>query len=374
MGIESMVTMVGSGSDEDVSLLLPDAVDEDKILLDPWSDEVKRVCTEFLQLNDQQYQQIQKLVECVQSKNSGVNLISRRMCTPSVIFTRHVFPSLVGGRMLQETLLGRRSNHNNSSTNDTLSHTFMEDVRIIDVGTGGGFPGLPLAIQYPDIQFVLADSIGKKITAITEMVQELNLSNVVTYRGRVEDYFTNTSDVDLTETKKFDIVTGRSVARLPQFCAWATNLLNPDSGHLVYWIGGEIDPVILQQTCRSTSIEEYLSPILKTSYDKRVLFFPVAAVRTIASALPTRKQRNTGKTTKPRAITNPTSIRPKEMKQQQKRRPMVKGEWRKKNDPDQPKQRGHENFQRFTSTVTKNRGKVDVTSKSSKNSPTSSSD
>ncbi len=85
-----------------------------------------------------------------------------------------------------------------------------------DIGTGGGFPGLVLAIVYPECRFTLVDSVGKKIVAVTAMADELGLKNVRGLAVRAE-----------TIREKFDYVTGRAVTALPAFLGWAGPLLKP---------------------------------------------------------------------------------------------------------------------------------------------------
>jgi 16S rRNA (guanine527-N7)-methyltransferase len=280
-------------------------------------------------MSEQQYGRIQAYVEEIIAWNERVNLVSRRTCTPESIFARHIVPSLVAGRVLEEALL-------KNDQGNTL--------HVIDVGTGGGFPGIPLAILYPQIHFVLADSIGKKISAVTAMAKDLKLSNVATYNGRVEDYFASPQmDTSVSTRKKFDIVTGRSVTSLPKFCALVRDLLDPNHGHVLYLTGGEIELSILELSIRNVAMEEYLPPFWKDNCDKRVLVFPYAAVRAIAALLPKQEQRtiHASRGTPPRQPSRPDGPG------RGLKRP--KGAWQKKNDPEQPKQRGYENFQRYTS-------------------------
>ena len=301
---------------------------------DPYSKEAEQFCFERLHMNPQQFCLVQAYVNEIISWNERVNLVSRRTCTPDSIFSRHIVPSLVCGRILQEALL-----ENGNAKGDSL--------HIIDVGTGGGFPGIPLAILYPQIQFVLADSIGKKITAVTEMSKELKLSNVVTYNGRVEEYFAGAEmNGNVSTRKKFDVVTGRSVTSLPKFCSLVCDLLDQDRGHVVYLTGGDIDPSILQLSIHNTAIEEFLSPFWNDQCDKRVLIFPAVAVRAIADMLSLHEQRSSNVVARPQRRASRSESPGKRPNQ---KRP--KGAWRKKNDSDLPKQRGYENFQRYASNI-----------------------
>lgn len=112
----------------------------------------------------------------------------------------------------------------------------MKGARILDVGTGGGLPGLPMAICYPQAQFTLVDSIGKKIKVVDDMVARLELKNVKTRHARVEEM-----------KREFDFVTGRAVSALPVFIGWIQNKIRFGRKHslengLIYWKGGELEP------------------------------------------------------------------------------------------------------------------------------------
>jgi 16S rRNA (guanine527-N7)-methyltransferase len=288
------------------------------LALDPSSETAERICLDTLQLTGEQYAQIQQLTTAVCGWNEKINLVSRKDCSLATVFTRHVLPSLA------------------FSGSRTMTNPFAaENTRVMDVGTGGGFPGLPLAIQYPATTFVLADSVGKKVAAVADMAVHLNLPNVETYHGRVEDYFTTETG---RGTEKFDIVTGRSVTSIPQFCAWVQHLLKPDTGHLVYWIGGDVDSDILQHAIQNTAIQERI-PAWSDDFDKKMLVFPASAVNAIAAS--------SGVVVVPSKNTKSRSFTTKRSEIKDGKRP--KGEWRKK-DPNGPRQRGYENFQRYSST------------------------
>jgi 16S rRNA (guanine527-N7)-methyltransferase len=235
--------------------------------LDPDSEQARSIVVDQLGLSEHQYSQLQKLSHLVSEWNERINLISRKDCNPATVFGRHVLPSLACCAL------------------DNEKNPFEKAKRAIDVGTGGGFPGLPLAIAYPDCDFVLLDSVGKKLTAVQEMANELGLDNVQVHHGRAEESFRSTK-TDLL----FDVATGRSVSSIPQFCAWMQHLIrrappnngndekknktSSGGGHLLYWIGGDISEVddILQESkheiLSDTPVKQLLVGI---ESDKRIL-------------------------------------------------------------------------------------------------------
>jgi 16S rRNA (guanine527-N7)-methyltransferase len=113
---------------------------------------------------------------------------------------------------------------------------------VTDIGSGGGLPGIPLAIMLPDTQFLLTDSVGKKIRAVAEMAAGLGLTNVVTVHGRVED------DVVLDRyAGKADLVTARAVTRLEALVRWSRPLLSArGERRLIVWKGGDLKEEITE--------------------------------------------------------------------------------------------------------------------------------
>jgi Predicted S-adenosylmethionine-dependent methyltransferase involved in bacterial cell division len=111
----------------------------------------------------------------------------------------------------------------------------MRGARILDVGTGGGFPGLVMAICYPQAQFTLVDSIGKKIGVVKDITDRLGLKNIVARHARAESM-----------TKQFDFVTGRAVKNLPEYFSWIKENLrkgqrNSIPNGVLYWKGGDLE-------------------------------------------------------------------------------------------------------------------------------------
>lgn len=132
---------------------------------------------------------IKKLLEA----NKTINLISRAT-NPDEIFSKHIYDSLKIADFLD----------------------FSKIKNILDIGSGGGIPGIPLAIAFPEIKVTLLDSTGKKMRAAKQIATDLNLKNVTTITGRAEE---KAFDPNLRE--KFDVVTARAVAKLPELLKYA---------------------------------------------------------------------------------------------------------------------------------------------------------
>ena len=149
-----------------------------------------------LALSDQQKQQLLALVGLLHKWNKAYNLTSVR--DPDAMLVKHILDSLV-----------------------VSPHLHGE--RFIDVGTGPGLPGLPLAIINPDKQFVLLDSLGKRINFIRQVIQELGLTNVTPVKSRVEEYQPEVG---------FDGVLSRAFASLEDMLSWCHHLPSPEGSFL----------------------------------------------------------------------------------------------------------------------------------------------
>jgi 16S rRNA (guanine527-N7)-methyltransferase len=147
--------------------------------------------------------------------------------------------------------------------------SFIPGTRILDIGTGGGFPGVPLAILFPETEFFLLDSIGKKIKVVTEVARELQLANVVPLRKRAED-----------EDGKYDFVISRAVTQFPQFVKLAGKNIsavqkNSLSNGILYLKGGTLDEEIepFKGRVKVWEIREFfIEPFFDT---KKIVYLPV---------------------------------------------------------------------------------------------------
>ena len=164
----------------------------------------------FKNLSATQIQQFEKLQELYEDWNLKINVVSRKDIDE--LYLRHVLHSLAIAKVVQ----------------------FKPGAKVLDVGTGGGFPGIPLAILFPETQFHLVDSIGKKIKVVNEVVEGLGLENVKTTNDRVEE---------LKGT--YDFIVSRAVAQMETFVGWTKGKINKKQNHdlkngILYLKGGDL--------------------------------------------------------------------------------------------------------------------------------------
>ena len=187
----------------------------------------------FDTLVPRQQEQFRQLAPCYKAWNKKLNLISRQDIDH--IYLKHVLYSLGIAKVI----------------------AFEAGTRILDVGTGGGFPGIPLAIMFPQAEFQLIDSIGKKIRAVQHIAQELELANVTTCQIRAEQVAT-----------QYDFVLGRAVISLEIFYSWVKNNIARTTRHnipngILYLKGNE--PLAMPvQHCTYALCDFFADPFFET--------------------------------------------------------------------------------------------------------------
>lgn len=164
----------------------------------------------FPNLTAQQIEQFGQLKPLYDHWNAQINVISRK--DEANFYERHVLHSLGIAKVME----------------------FRDGSDILDIGTGGGFPGIPLAILFPECNFTLVDSIGKKIKVVNEVATALGLKNVTGIHERAEK-------ID----KKFDFIVSRAVTTMPDFLKWTKEKfkaknLNPMANGILYLKGGDL--------------------------------------------------------------------------------------------------------------------------------------
>ncbi len=168
------------------------------------------IYTAFPQLSDYQKQQFERLFGLYETWNAQINVVSRKEF--DLFYERHVLHSLGIAKMVD----------------------FLPGSKILDVGTGGGFPGIPLAILFPEVDFLLVDSIGKKIKVVNEVKEALGLTNVRAKHLRAEEV-----------NEKFDFVVSRAVTQIDAFLPWVGDKFLKKSCHglrngIFYLKGGDL--------------------------------------------------------------------------------------------------------------------------------------
>lgn len=168
------------------------------------------ILKQFPNLSDNQILQFQKLQSLYEDWNAKINVISRKDIDE--LYTRHVLHSLGIAKIIE----------------------FRPGSRIMDVGTGGGFPGIPLAILYPEVDFYLIDVIAKKIKVVNEVAAGLGLKNVKAEQKRAE-----------LVKQEFDFIVSRAVTNMPDFVKWVDDKVVKKQNHelangILYLKGGDL--------------------------------------------------------------------------------------------------------------------------------------
>lgn len=198
----------------------------------------------FPNLSEEQIAQFEKLGFLYRDWNLKINVVSRKDIEE--LYLRHVLHSLGIAKI----------------------HTFKAGSQVLDVGTGGGFPGVPLAILFPEVQFTLVDSIGKKIKVVEEVVAGLGITNVKAIHSRVEDL-----------DSQYDFVVSRAVAAMPTFVRWIKGRIKKESVHerkngILYLKGGDLSEELMDY--KTAQIFDLASFFKEDFYEtKKVVYLPM---------------------------------------------------------------------------------------------------
>ncbi|MCX2719222.1 16S rRNA (guanine(527)-N(7))-methyltransferase RsmG [Lentiprolixibacter aurantiacus] len=197
----------------------------------------------FPNLSSRQQEQFAKMEALYQDWNLKINVVSRKDIDE--LYLRHVLHSLGIAKVME----------------------FQGGASVLDVGTGGGFPGIPLAILFPETKFTLVDAIGKKIRVVNEVVNGLGLTNVRAFHCRVEDLKGN-----------YDFIVSRAVAAMPTFVHWTRGKIKKKSVHalpngILYLKGGDLSEELQDyKKARIYPLTEYFEePFFET---KKVVYLP----------------------------------------------------------------------------------------------------
>ena len=199
----------------------------------------------FPDLTPEQKRQISLLDPIYREWNEKINVISRKDIDN--LYLNHVLHSMAIAKIV----------------------SFNSGAAILDVGTGGGFPGVPLAILFPEAKFHLVDSIGKKITVVKNVVEGLGLKNVSAQQARVEEI-----------SGKYDFIVSRAVTRMKEFYGWVKNKSKTESKHtldngILYLKGGDLDEELdeLKMPYALYSLSDYFKEEFFET--KKVVFIPL---------------------------------------------------------------------------------------------------
>lgn len=181
----------------------------------------------FPNLTEHQIEQFSKLEKLYQEWNEKINVISRK--DMESLYEKHILHSLGIAKVMK----------------------FAPQTKVLDIGTGGGFPGIPLAILFPEVDFTLVDSIGKKITVVKEVSEGIGLKNVTAIHGRAEDL-----------KGQFHFVVSRAVTQMPVFLRWlrgkfSKEQFNPKHNGVLYLKGGDLAEELAGLRCEIFNLQNY---------------------------------------------------------------------------------------------------------------------
>jgi 16S rRNA (guanine527-N7)-methyltransferase len=181
----------------------------------------------FPDLTEKQIEQFGKLEDLYHEWNEKINVISRK--DMESLYEKHILHSLGVAKVME----------------------FAPRTKVLDIGTGGGFPGIPLAILFPETEFTLIDSIGKKITVVKAVAEGVGLQNVNAIHGRAEKL-----------KEKFHFVVSRAVTQMPEFLKWLKGKFekeqfNPKHNGILYLKGGDLAEELAGLKCEIFNLKNY---------------------------------------------------------------------------------------------------------------------
>ena len=181
----------------------------------------------FPEITDEQKQQFEKLEQLYTEWNEKINVISRKDIDG--LYEKHILHSLGIAKVMP----------------------FADGTKVLDIGTGGGFPGIPLAILFPEVSFTLIDSIGKKIKVVEAVSEGLGLKNVTAVHGRAEKL-----------KEKFHFVVSRAVTQMPEFLRWLKGKFekeqfNEKHNGVLYLKGGDLAEELAGLRCEIFQLKNY---------------------------------------------------------------------------------------------------------------------
>ncbi|MEJ8590528.1 16S rRNA (guanine(527)-N(7))-methyltransferase RsmG [Riemerella anatipestifer] len=181
----------------------------------------------FPELTEQQQHQFAMLEPLYKEWNEKINVISRK--DTDSLYEKHVLHSLGIAKVMP----------------------FSEGTKVLDIGTGGGFPGIPLAIMFPEVEFTLIDSIGKKIKVVQAVSEALELKNLIAIHGRAEKL-----------KDKYHFVVSRAVTQMPVFLRWLKGKFekeqfNPKHNGVLYLKGGDLAEELAGLKCEIFNLKNY---------------------------------------------------------------------------------------------------------------------
>ncbi|WP_297516938.1 16S rRNA (guanine(527)-N(7))-methyltransferase RsmG [Flavobacterium sp.] len=205
---------------------------------------MEEIWEQFPNLTENQRNQFTQLQALYTEWNAKINVISRKDI--DALYTRHVLHSLGIAKVME----------------------FQPGASVMDVGTGGGFPGVPLAILFPETQFYLIDVIGKKIKVVQEVSAALGLTNVKAAQMRAENV-----------QEEFDFIVSRAVTNMPDFVKWVRGKVKKQSKHpldngILYLKGGDLteELAVFQRTVLYNLSDYFEDDFFET---KKVVYLPL---------------------------------------------------------------------------------------------------